>query len=209
MGGVLPPGMFQPHFGSNSAVSPCLAPRLGVCITPLPAPPVRPTAAWAAPRPLPAFLHHPPLLFNGSPMTLPPQNRVRSYLGGEPTVLAQLRHGVPGAARGTAQGCCNAAHRIFRHGHRSAASPLLPRRAADLQTPPQPPFHNLALFSFTHLPNDSLTRGQAGPGSWSWAGCFAQGPCAGADPQAVSQTPLHRWSLSRGVTAVGGPSRRG
>lgn len=59
MGGVLPPGMFQPHFGSNSAVSPCLAPRLGVCITPLPAPPVRPTAAWAAPWPLPAFLHHP------------------------------------------------------------------------------------------------------------------------------------------------------
>lgn len=98
-------------------------------------PPVNPTEAWAAPQPLPAFLHHPPLLFNGSPMPFPPKNRVRSSLGGEPTVLAQLRHRVPGAARGTAQGCCDTAHRIFRHGHRSAASPLLPKQSTNLQTP--------------------------------------------------------------------------
>lgn len=60
-GGVLPPGSFHPHFGSDPAVSPFLAPGLGVCITPLPAPSSKPhcslgspTAAACLPPPSPA-----------------------------------------------------------------------------------------------------------------------------------------------------------
>lgn len=198
MRGVLPPGRFQTHFSSRSVVSPCLAPRLGLCIASL-----QPGQLHS--HCLPSSTSHHCSSRAAHPGQSPP-NSISSYLGDESMMLARFWPWVPGQAGDKAQGCCNTAHCFFRcstglQGHR-CYSP-------DRLQPPNHPATSLPCLAFIsfHPPATALTTKPHVTKPWVLVlGCLQT---TARDPRAVSQPLIHCQSLYGGVAAAGVPSRCG